>query len=284
MITVFMTGATGYLGSNVAKMLLNNGYKVIAVKRQKSNTNRINSILINPNFLLFDVDEIKQIFEMQNVDLVLHLATCYGRNNETKAEIHQSNVFFPTQILELAIKKNVPYFINTHTVLKASVNVYSSTKHQFYNHFNASKKSFKNIVNIIPEYFYGPQDDDWKLITMILSKLANNEPSIDFSNGSQKRNFVYIDDMVEAFRIIIENLFLIKTENQIYIGSNEIFTIKQLAEICKSKMPNTQTQYNFGILPDRVDEIEYYSNEKITNLGWMVKTTIEEGIIKMINK
>jgi nucleoside-diphosphate-sugar epimerase len=284
MTTIFITGATGYLGSNVVKMLLQNGYRVIAIKREKSKIDRINALLINPNLQLCDITEIQQVFETKSIDLVLHLATCYGRNNETDDEIFQSNVLFPSQILELAIKNKINYFINTHTVLRSGVNLYSATKHRFYNQLDQHKKYFRNIVNIIPEYFYGPDDDHWKLITMILNKLSCDEPFINFSSGIQKRNFVYLDDMVEALKIIINGTFKNEVSSEVYIGSNEIYTIKQLAEICKLKMPDSKTQLNFGVLPDRVDEINYYNFKEINRLGWQAKTTLEQGIVKMINK
>jgi hypothetical protein len=37
-------------------------------------------------------------------------------------------------------------------------------------------------------------------------------------------------------------------------------------------------------LPDRVDEINYYNFKEINRLGWQAKTTLEQGIVKMINK
>ena len=81
MKTVLITGASGYLGSNIIKYFLNHKIKIIILKRKKSNFKRINNYL--KNITIFS-SEKKMKYYLNNNKLridVIHLATKYDRKN-----------------------------------------------------------------------------------------------------------------------------------------------------------------------------------------------------------
>jgi nucleoside-diphosphate-sugar epimerase len=283
MDTILITGATGFLGSKVLEMLIENNYKVLVLKRKNSDTKRVDMYLEKENVFVYNVEELGDLFQTLKIDIILHLATCYGRNNESYEEILESNFYFPQKLIDLSIEFGVNYFINTHTVLKSSANFYATTKHQLFDYLNSKSTYFNKIINVIPEYFYGAGDSNWKLMSMLISKLHQNIHQIDLTTGKQKRNFIYISDLVEAYKIILENLKELHEQSaKVYIGTDDLIMIKELALICKSFFPESSTVLNFGALADRIDDVDFYDNQLISNWGWKPKVSLKEGIEKTI--
>ena len=283
MDTILITGATGFLGSKVLEMLTQNNYKVLVLKRNNSETKRIDTYLERENVFVYNVEDLDILFETVKIDIVLHLATCSGRNNETFEEIQNSNFYFPLKLIDLSIKFGVEYFINTHTVLKSSANFYANSKHQLFDYLNSKSVYFNKIINVIPEYFYGAGDANWKLMSMLITKLHQNVHQIDLTTGMQKRNFIYISDLVEAYKLILENIKELPEQSaDVYIGTDDLIIIKDLALICKDFFPESSTVLNFGALADRIDDVDFYDNHKIANLGWTPKVSLKEGIKKTI--
>ena len=115
---ILLTGATGFLGSHLARALILEGHEVVALKRQTSSTCRIKSIseslsLVDTDGLNFDV-----LFKLHNnIDTIIHTSTAYCRNTSKVSEIFEANTVFPLHLLEAAILANVKTFINTDTIL-----------------------------------------------------------------------------------------------------------------------------------------------------------------------
>ena len=78
---ILLTGATGFLGSHLAKAMIDHGYEVVALKRKSSSTKKIQSL--THNFELIDVDDLdlNDFFKAtKKIDAIIHTATCYGHN------------------------------------------------------------------------------------------------------------------------------------------------------------------------------------------------------------
>ena len=78
--TILLTGATGFLGSHLLKALLNEGHRLVILKRSTSNAWRIASML--DQVTSYDIDRVPltQAFEDQHIDAVIHTACHYGRD------------------------------------------------------------------------------------------------------------------------------------------------------------------------------------------------------------
>ena len=279
---LLITGGTGYLGSNLIQSLLLQQYKISVLVRSTSSLTRIESFKSQINLVF--IDNLDSFFEENSVDGIIHTAASYGRKGETLEEVINSNLVFPVRLLNLAIENKVKVFINTDTSLPRDLNSYSLSKAQFKDWLNQVSNQIK-IINIIPEYFYGPNDDDSKFVTGVLNKLHNNVESIDFTTGIQERDFIYIDDVVSAYSCILENLDKFGNFTNIPLGTSTTISLRYLVELTKEISENKTTILNFGKIPIRKGDV-MNSKADITmllSLGWMPITDIKQGIKKIID-
>lgn len=279
---ILITGGTGYLGSHIIKELLSQGHVVSVLVRTDSSLSRLELFKEKLNFI--NVNDIEVFFEKDKIDGIIHVATNYGRKEEKFSDIINSNLSFPVKLFELAIQNKVGFFINTDTSLPRNLNAYSLSKAQFRDWLKMLSNDLK-IINVIPEYFYGPNDDDTKFITGMLHKLKENVESIDLSEGIQKRDFIYIDDVVSAYMCLIENLDKFERYVDIPLGSAKTISLRSLVELIKKMTNNTQTKLNFGKIPIRDGDV-MESKADVSYLlsqGWKTTVCIEEGINKIID-
>lgn len=283
MTKILITGGTGFLGSNIVNRLSSQGFSVTVLIRKESCLKRLESNKSNINFIFFS--DLNSFFKNNKISGIIHLATNYGRKNESLNDIIDSNVIFPVNLFKMAIDNDVDFFINTDTSLPRDLNYYSLSKAQFKDWLKNIPSSIK-IINVIPEYFYGPNDDMTKFVTSMLDKLQNNIDFIDLSEGTQLRDFIYIDDIVNAYQCIVENVNNFKNYTDVPIGSATTISLKNLVLLIKKLSNNKKTVLNFGKIPIRKGEImESKANISFMNkLGWNPVVSIEEGISIIIKQ
>ena len=248
---ILLTGATGFLGSYLLKKLVELNCDVVILVRPTSNTKRIDHLLKDCTLEIIGKESFDPILQRHGIDTIIHLAASYGRKGETLNEVIGANYLFPLQLLTSALNCGVKLFVNTGTSLSPYVNEYALSKHQFAQWLNYYQNKI-GVCHLNLEYFYGPGDDSWKLIPMLFEKFIKNEPSIEFTSGEQKRDFIYVDDVVSAFLTVLNS----SPHNnlQFTVSSGEKISIKELAFLCKKISGNQSTQLLFGVLPNRINE------------------------------
>ena len=103
--------------------------------------------------------------------------------------------------------------------------------------------------------------------------------------GEQKRDFVYIDDVVAGFMLIIEKACQFgKGYFKFEIGSGRLISIKDFVLKIKELTRNTATKLNFGAIPYRENEAMLYKIDldEIKKLGWVCEYSLEDGLKKTI--
>jgi CDP-paratose synthetase len=282
---ILVTGATGFLGSNLIKALVTNGYNISILKRSFSSLARIQDVL--DQITAYNIDEVSldDILGKVQPQVIIHCATDYGRKNSSRSDIIDTNLILPLKILELCQKNQVPCFINTDTYLDKGTNYYSLSKKQFKDWLDTYSTELV-CVNVILEHFFGPSDDKTKFVSNIIEQLLSNNPEINLTPGKQKRDFIFIDDVVSAFLYVIKNS-LNKNPGlyQYEIGTNNEIEIKELVEMIRDITGNKITKLNFGALPYRPNELmkSKVDTAAIKALGWEPKYSLKEGIKKTIN-
>jgi CDP-paratose synthetase len=282
---ILVTGATGYLGSNLVHSLVND-YELVILKRRTSNTLRINSILGQLKTINIEDVSFAELFKNQNFSGVIHCATNYGRDDHDLDDTIEANLILPLRLLKNAIENKVEFFINTDTILDKRINYYSLSKAQFKDWFLFFSGKIKSI-NIELEHFYGKGDDPSKFVSKIVKDLVlNDSKNLDLTLGEQKRSFIYIDDVVQAFRIILEKMASIPGGfTSFQVGSKKQISIKDFVVMTKELCGNSNTTLNFGALPYRNNEVMEVSLDvsKLENLGWKEQTSLQAGLKETID-
>jgi CDP-paratose synthetase len=284
MKVVLLTGGTGYLGSKILKQLVDKGYSIILLKRSFSNTVRIIDYLSKIKMYNIDIVPLEKIFSENNIDTIVHCATNYGRGETDPLHVIEANLLLPLKLLGLGKKYHVKSFVNTDTILDKRINYYSLSKKQFRDWLFAYKQDL-TCINVTLEHFYGSGDDSTKFVTYIVHNLLKNVDKIDLTRGEQKRDFIYIDDVVNAFLKIINSLDSFRTDfYEFEVGTSQPLSIKEFVELAKKLSGNSHTLLNFGALPYRENEVMDYSvnTSEISKLGWKCNCDIEDGLKKMI--
>jgi nucleoside-diphosphate-sugar epimerase len=281
---ILMTGGTGYLGSRLLPMLLSNNFQVTLLKRSFSNCTRNKEIMSKIATINLDETSVEQIFQDKNFDIILHCATNYGRKVSDPLQIIEANLVLPLRLIEMGAQNKLHCFINTDTIIDKRISQYSLSKHQF-NEWLMLYANRINCVNIALEHFYGPGDDDTKFVSNIIKKMINGEPSIDLTLGEQKRDFIYISDVVSAFEAVIRDS--LKKENgynSFEVGTGHVVSIKYFVEQIAQITQNETTRLNFGALPYRENEVMESSVDltALKRLGWECLVPLREGLEKTI--
>jgi len=131
---------------------------VVILKRSSSDIYRIQDKIDNVISYNVDLQPLNLAFEEQEIDVVIHTAGQYGRDDCSIAKIIESNVMFGAKLLDACQKYNTDIFINTDTLLQSCVNNYSLSK----KHFSDWLKQCSNevqIINMKLEHMYGTKDE-----------------------------------------------------------------------------------------------------------------------------
>jgi CDP-paratose synthetase len=289
MKTILLTGASGFLGSHLLENFIKKEYTVIALIRSTSDLWRIEEFL--PKCKIYKINEIdlNAIFQTNKIDLVVHTACSYGRKGENSLSIVESNLIFGLNIFEAAKKHKVKTFINTDTLLPKEVNPYSLSKSQFREWLKMSSDEIQ-IINMRIEHMYGPRDDKNKFIVWLIFQMYNSENLIELTSGIQKRNFIYIDDVISAFNLLVQKSNELEKYNSLDIATNKLTEVREFVEIIakeieKRKGKSVMDKLKFGAKEYRKNDIMQpeYSTSKINQLGWIPTVDVEEGIHSTLN-
>lgn len=279
--TILLTGATGFLGSAILRSLVDSGeYRIIILKRSFSDLFRIEDMM--DKVIAYDIDIVspERVFEEFPIDIVLHCATDYGRKSVSPMQIIEANLTLPLKLLECAVEHGVGSFINTDTILDKRISHYSLSKKQF----REWLEGFGNkmvIANVELSHFYGPGDDKTKFVSNMLDLLIRGVPSIPLTRGEQIRDFIYIDDVVDAFNRIIKHVFSLENgfyEFQVCEGAR--VSVRDLVLALKRELGNSSTELNFGSLPYREHEAMKPTGNAaaLFALGWQPKYSLDQGL------
>ena len=149
-------------------------------------------------------------------------------------------------------------------------------------HWGRYYSSDIKFVNTILDYIYGPFDDRTKLLPALIVSCINNAAEFNLTKGEQKRDYIYIDDVVSAYmKIINSNLNSCSVE----IGHAKQISLKD-AVLKVKQITNSTINLNFGAVPYREEEpMDLKTNPEIlTSLGWKPRYDFETGIKKLISE
>ena len=259
MKTALVTGAAGFIGSSIAEKLLKDGFRVIGIDSftnfysKKIKQKNIEFCKKNKNFSLIqkEIQKIDLIPIFKKVDYLFHMAaqpgvrTSWGKGFENYSI---NNILVTQKLLEQAkISKSLKKI-----VIASSSSVYgnqsckmneSKTKTNPVSPYGVSKLAAEHLVNAYVENFnlpvimlryftvYGPRQRPDMAFMRFVMKSILKKPITIYGNGTQKRNFTYIDDVIDA---TISSVNIDNTGEIINIGGGEVISISKVISILKN--------------------------------------------------
>lgn len=295
--TILLTGATGFIGSHLLETLVDNGAKTIILKRSNSDTWRINHLLDQVKSYDIDKDPLKTVFTEQRIDTVVHLATLYRKFDHDKdvPEMMASNITFPGEILEIGIRHGLKSFINTGTFFECDCSILPVCEQaptKAFNFYAKTKIIFEDLCRTYSDQLsmttlrlfspYGPKDNE-KIIPFLIKKALNGE-EINLSEGLQKLDFTYVDDITRAFNLAINQGGKENFGYNLYnIGSGVCISVREIVSIIEEQLERPINKV-WGP-PSNLDIPVAFADIRQAKscLNWAPEHSIHQGIKKTID-
>lgn len=285
---ILLTGASGFLGSSLALHWLATGHQVALLLRPTSQLDRLRGLggAFDVGRCATDAEVVAFVRRVQP-DVVIHTACAYGRQGETALQLVDANLRLGLLVMQtLQRTEQAVSFISTGSVLEPEVSPYALSKHQFsqWGRMLASQSADKlRFVNVLLQHMYGPGDDTSKFTTHVLHACHRNEPVLKLTAGEQARDFIYIDDVVSAYSILLDQCHQLDPVLDIEVGSGVAPTIRKFVETAH-RLTASRTELLFGALPYRINEAMHCQAnvEHMNKLGWKPAFDLEAGLKRTI--
>ena len=274
---VGVTGASGFLGSHLTNTLHQlTDFKVTTLKRSSSGK-------------FPEINKLKSFVE--NLDLVYHVA---GVNRGTNEEIFEGNIQATFNLIE-AIRKYGKSSLRI--IFTSSSQVYKKTKlsgkliAESYQTepttlFGIAKKTAEDlirlsgfehvIIRIANVYGPGCRPEYNSVLATFCNKSVNEEPLRIDGDGHQKRDFIYIEDVIKAM-ILVGTKTNYFTSGIYNIGTNRTTSLRQVIRIIKSLGLKVKVSYSLSTSTGQnsfaLDATRFRKQFK-----WTPKTTLRSGI------
>jgi nucleoside-diphosphate-sugar epimerase len=294
-MNILITGATGFIGSSLARNLIKEKHTIFCTLIA-GETNPFGEV--NVRSIIFSYQDIKKniVFLKENdIEGIIHLASFVQSGEHNPVDVGRlidTNIKFSTLLLETAVQAKLKWFINTGTFWQH----YQNSEYSPVNLYAASKQAFESIAQYYIETnqiifstiqlfdTYGPNDTRPKFFSL-WEKIAKTGEILDMSPGEQIIDISYIDDIVDAFILLSNNLSVgnknIINGSVFALMAEKRYTLKQLASIFE-EVTGYKLNINWGERAYRPREIMIpWTNGQRLPL-WESKIGVREGIKKLL--
>ncbi len=290
---IFVTGATGFLGSYVAQELIRSGHEVAALVRPGADTWRIAALLgrlhVVPGSLANTASFSAELADFRP-DAVVHLAwqgvLGAARNDPEQA----ANIVQTVALVQLAAELGASTFVGAGS--QAEYRPYSRAITEqdetrpttLYGRAKlaAGKMAEQVCIERVVRFAwlrvfstYGPKDAPQWLIPSTIASLKRGE-RVALTKGEQRWGFLHARDAAAAFRVAVENAGARDVYN---LGADEAPRLRDTIETVRSIMGST-TELGFGDVPYRPDQVMVLQADvtKLRSLGWSPTVALADGL------
>ncbi len=325
---ILVTGAAGFIGFHLCRKLLKNGWQVVGLDNLNEyydvnlKHGRLDQLLPEQNFSfkkinLEDKDDILKLFNEEKFEYVVNLAA-------------QAGVRYSLVNPYAYIESNINGFINIlegcrsikvkHLVYASSSSVYgANTKMPFSVHHNvdhpvslyaATKKSnelmahtYSNLYNIPTtglRFFtvYGPWGRPDMALFLFTKAILNGETIDVFNNGKMRRDFTYVDDIVQGvYRLISkipepnpdwdsedpDSATSFAPYHLFNIGNNKPVELMKFIEVLENKLNKKAIKNFLPLQPGDVPATYADVQDLVNSVDFKPNTNIEDGISNFVD-
>ena len=304
-----VTGAAGFIGFHVAKSLLKDDVKVIGIDNLNPyydvslKNARLEQLTTQHNFTFYhkdikDLDALKNIFSSHKIERICNLAAQAGvrYSMEDPFVYQESNIKGFLNLLEMARQHPVDNF-----VYASSSSVYGNNKELPFrvednvdtpiSLYAATKKSnelmaytYSHLFNIPLtglRYFtvYGPWGRPDMALFLFTSAMLKGKTIDIYNFGKMKRDFTYIDDIVNGTISSLDNPFKYEIFN---LGNSKTVELMELIKIVEEELGINAKKNFLPLQPGDVPETYADIDKAKSMLGYNPKTSISSGVKKFI--
>ncbi len=278
---VLITGGSGFIGSHVVDVLVENKYKVTILDLNQPKRKDVKFIQGS----ILDKSIIRST--LKNINIIFHLAAVSDitKVKEIPLKTIKTNILGTTFLLEGARNANIDRFVFASSIYSygAAGNLYTTSK-------TASELIIKNYKLIYGQKFtilryataYGPRNREVDAVSIFVRRALKNLDLIIHGNGQQKRNYVCAEDLGYGSLFALEK----KATNKIItLVSKRDTKIIDLARMI-IKITKSKSKIFFDKKKRRLDDFtsvfSYKSNREKNLMIWRPKYSLEKGLKKYI--
>lgn len=299
---IIITGAAGFIGFNLFKKIKEK-YDILGIDNfndyydQNLKNDRVFHYKLNVQYCdITDKEQLNNIFSFFRPDLVIHLGAMVGPRHSVKNQLqyHRVNIDGTQNIIDVCEKYDVKKVVYASTSSVCSgvkelpwredmLITYPSSPYGYTKFVNECQFKMSNLCNVGLRLFsvYGPWGRPDTALFNFTKKIVKDEIIEVFNYGNMKRDFTYIDDVVEGIKIIIENDYIRKDEI-FNIGSgtqvNLIDFVNEIEKYLKKEAKIVKAPIQNGDTLETLSDIS-----KLCSLGYQPKTNISDGICNFID-
>lgn len=296
-----ITGATGFVGANLARRLLTEGHEVHLLVRPSYNPWRILEIEKDVALHVVDLedrDAVERVVGGIRAETIFHLAAygAYSWQSDVQRMI-ATNITGTVNLLDACLKAGFEAFVNTGTSSEYGFKSHPPSEAQAlepnssYAVTKASATLFcrlaaethrANLTTLRLYSVYGPYEEPARLMpALIVRGLEGALPPL--VNPDSAHDFVYVDDVCDAYLLAAER----KTSERgtIYnVGTGRQTELREAVELAR-KVMNIEEEPRWNSMPPRAWDTSCWqaNNEKIQReLGWQARYDFERGFVRML--
>jgi len=296
---ILITGATGFVGACLVHRLVRGRNKIHIILKQQSDTWRLKDILKKLNLHYVDLTnsrKVEKIIKKIKPQIIYHLAAC-GNYLEESREILETNIFGTFNLLEACNKIGYDIFINTGSSSEYGTKFKPMSEKDLLepNSYEAITKAGQTLLSqhlarekklpiITLRLFsvYGPYEKASRLVPTLINNCLRGK---DLSLASPKtaRDFVFIDDVVEAYLKAAQNP---KLAGYIFnIGTGKQSSLKDIVSMAV-KITKAKVKQNWRTMSGRSFDTNIWLadiSQTKKMLKWQPKYNLEKGLRKTVN-
>ena len=288
-MNILLTGATGFIGSELSRQLLSEGHVVSALVRQEDKSHPISVQYQYP--IVNTSESIFAALKKTQPDVVIHLASLFLSEHlpEQVPELISSNVLLGSLLLEGMKLVGCNALINAGTAWQHfenhdynPVNLYAATKQAFEDIALFYSQAYgMRVIHIHLFDSYGETDRRPKLL-QLLQKSALDKKTLAMSPGEQEINISHVSDICHGFSLAIGQVLSLPHKTNIIrsLAAKETISLRCLVEYFNDADPAHPVDIQWGSRPYRAREVMETWKNHLGLEGYHPSIELRDGLAK----